>query len=163
MIVVSDTSPLLSLIYIDQLHLLPLLFKEVVIPEQVDKELQGSKLSAEQKQNLRLLTWLSVITPANTTAVKNLITTNLHLPEAQAIILAKELHADFILIDEQQGRAIAKTQGLTIVGVLGILLQAKQQNYITSIKELMDILIQKTGFWISPTLYEQLLKLANER
>ena len=162
MIVVSDTSPILSLIYIQQLHLLPLLFKQVVVPVGVERELMNSRLSEEQKNIFKAQIHISVKAPSDQSAVKNIISNDLHLPEAEAIILALELHADFILIDENIGRAIAANKGLTIVGVLGILLKAKQQNLIPAIKPLMDILVAETGFWISKNLYKQLLQLSNE-
>lgn len=162
MIVVSDTSPLLSLIYLQQLRLLPLLFDKVVIPESVKIELLRSKIPDTQKQNLTSLNWMRVESPKDVAGVSRLLLKNLHRAEAEAIIVAKELQADYLLIDEQIGRAIAKSEGLTIVGVLGVLLIAKQQNHIEALKPMLDILSKETGFWVSKKLYEHLLWLAGE-
>ncbi len=162
MIVVSDTSPILSLIYLHQLRLLPLLFNEVVIPAGVETELLNSRITNEQKQYLKSQNWMRVQSPADTASVSKLVSRDIHFAEAQAIILAKELRADYLLIDEQLGRAVASSEGLAVVGVLGVLLKAKKQNHIDAIKPMMDTLVTETGFWISKNLYEQLLQLAGE-
>lgn len=162
MIVVSDTSPLLSLIYLNQLHLLSLLFKEVIIPVGVETELLNSRISDEQKQYLKNQKWVRVQSPENLAEVSRIVSRDIHLAEAQAIVLAKELHADYLLIDEQLGRAVASSEGLLIVGVLGVLLRAKKENHIAAIKPMMDVLIAKTGFWISEPLYKRVLQLAGE-
>lgn len=163
MIVVSDTSPILSLIYLHQLRLLSLLFNEVVIPEGVETELLNSRMSDEQKSYLKSQNWIRVQSPKDAASVSRLVSKDIQLAEAQAIILAKELRADYLLIDEQLGRAIASGEGLAIVGVLGVLLQAKKHNHIESIKPMLDTLMNTTGFWISKNLYEHLLREAGEK
>ena len=87
---------------------------------------------------------------------------NLDPGEANAIILALELQATQLLIDERLGRVEAKRQGLRITGILGILLVAKQQALISEVRPIMDALIQQANFWISPQLYSEVLQLARE-
>jgi predicted nucleic acid-binding protein len=50
---------------------------------------------------------------------------NIDLGEAEAIILALELKAGLLLMDERRGRAVAMSYGLQVTGLLGVLLQAK--------------------------------------
>lgn len=87
---------------------------------------------------------------------------NIHQGEAEAIILALELGANLLLMDEKKGRELALFYNLKVTGLLGILLQAKHQNIINSVKPLIDNLRQKADFRISKILYHAILKEANE-
>jgi len=82
--------------------------------------------------------------------------------ESEAIVLAKELHADLVLIDETNGRKIAKENSLKPLGLIGVLLKAKQQKYLASIKPELDALIKSHGFWVDSELYNRILKEAGE-
>jgi uncharacterized protein len=77
-------------------------------------------------------------------------------------MLALELQATQLLIDERLGRKAAKRQGLKITGILGILLAAKQQKLISTVCPIMDVLIYQANFRIKPDLYTEVLKLAGE-
>jgi predicted nucleic acid-binding protein len=87
---------------------------------------------------------------------------DLDLGEAEAIVLANELHADWILMDETRGRNIAKLHGLHIVGLLGILLLAKEKGFVSVIKPLLDDLINKAKFRVSEDLYQKIIFNAGE-
>jgi len=82
--------------------------------------------------------------------------------EANAIALALELQADDLLIDERLGRQEAIRLGLSIIGILGILLVAKQRSLIPQVQPVMDALIHQAGFRVSPQLYQRILALAQE-
>lgn len=82
--------------------------------------------------------------------------------EAHAIALAIELQADDLLIDERLGRREALQFGLSIIGILGILIVAKQRNLIPTVRPVMDALIDRAGFRVSPQLYQQVLNRSNE-
>lgn len=56
--------------------------------------------------------------------------------EADAITIACEIGADLLLIDEALGRKIAHQEGLRITGILGVLLDAKNQGLISHVKPL---------------------------
>lgn len=87
---------------------------------------------------------------------------NLDLGEAEAIALALELKADELLIDERLGRREAVRLGLSITGVLGVLLIAKNRGLIAKVKPIMESLISQANFRISHQLYEEVLQTANE-
>lgn len=72
------------------------------------------------------------------------------------------MNASFLIIDEYKGRAIAKKMGLKIVGILGILIEAKKINLIEKIEPILVDLVKKAGFRINPQLYLDILKKANE-
>lgn len=80
----------------------------------------------------------------------------LDLGESESIVLAIEQQADYLVIDEKLGRIAAKEQGLKIVGILGILIEAKQKGLIISVKEQIEKL-QDIGFRLHPTLIAKVL------
>ena len=82
--------------------------------------------------------------------------------EAESIVLAIELDADLLLIDEKKGRKIAMKYGIKITGLLGILLEAKALGLIKEVKPALDMLIYNIGFRINPKLYQEILKKAKE-
>ena len=77
--------------------------------------------------------------------------------EAEASVLAFELGAERVLLDETEGRAVASSIGPLVTGVLGILKEAKKQWLIPAVKPLMDDLITLAGFWIDSALYARVL------
>lgn len=159
MIVVSDTSAITNLWQIQRLDLLEQLFQEVIIPPAVEAELFRIP---NQKQAIGRLYWLKTQAPTNLSAVQQLLT-QLDAGESEAITLAAELKADYLLIDEMTGRSIAQQRGLKVTGVLGVLMMAKQQRLIEAVKPLMDALQQQARFFIHQRLYDEVLKLAEEQ
>jgi predicted nucleic acid-binding protein len=81
--------------------------------------------------------------------------------EAEAIVLATESEADLILLDESLGRFHAKHAGLRVTGTIGILLKAKKQGLISELKPLI-LELKDNGVWLSESLIERILELANE-
>ena len=76
--------------------------------------------------------------------------------------LAIQIKADALLIDERLGRREAKRYGLSVIGLLGILLVAKQRNLIPQVQPVMDALISQAGFRVSTKLYQRVLTLSQE-
>ena len=105
--------------------------------------------------------WIKIIIPSNVKLVQEL-NENLDEGESEAIALAKELNAEFILIDEKKGRKVAERLGITAIGLLGILLKAKQKHAVKRVMPLLDALRQDAGFWISDVLYHDILMQAAE-
>ena len=82
--------------------------------------------------------------------------------ESEAIALALEIRADFVLIDDAAGRLVADEVGLRPIGALGVLLRAKRSGLIPRICPLMDRLKAELNFFISSRLYETIRNLAKE-
>jgi hypothetical protein len=82
--------------------------------------------------------------------------------EAEAIALAVEIEADWLLMDERLGRETARHFGRRCVGLVGILHSAKQHGYLEALRPLLDQLRDVAGFRISPALYMQVLHDADE-
>mgnify|MGYP003379692559 CR=1 FL=1 len=105
--------------------------------------------------------WIQVAT-LNDSHLLNVLLLHLHRGEAEAIALAADMHAGLVLIDEQEGRQLAQQAGLSVSGVLGVLLRAKRNGHIDAIKPEIQSLRHKARFFISPSLEIRVLSDAGE-
>ncbi|MEH2364568.1 DUF3368 domain-containing protein [Nostoc sp.] len=161
MIIVSNTSPLSSLAKVDKLSLLENIYGQVNIPQAVYDELTDIRAGEKVNNAIINANWIEIQSVTNKQLVKKL-EFNLDQGEAEAIILAVELNANQLLIDERLGRQEANKLGLSLIGVLGMLLIAKKRGLISNVKSVMDDLITQTTFRVGEQLYYRILKEANE-
>jgi predicted nucleic acid-binding protein len=161
-IVVSDASPLISLAVTGHLELLKHLYERLLIPEAVYQELTDSNAELPGAAEVQTLEWI-VSQPVQNEMVVRALQGELDHGEAAAIALAVELQADVILIDERHARAVATRLGLNVVGVLGVLVEAKHKALVPRLKPVLDDLITRAGFWVSSQLYERVLQAVGER
>ena len=161
MIIVSDTSALSNLALVEHLWLLETIYQTVVIPDVVASELAAASNPAIPA--ILKLNWVQIRTLSPSQLANQLQQDRgLDAGEANAIALALELQADDLLIDERLGRKEAVRLGLSIIGILGVLLIAKQRSLISQVQPVMDALRNQAGFRISPQLYQRVLTLAKE-
>lgn len=158
MIIIADSSPLISLSIIKELKLLDLLFEEVLIPEEVLREISIDYKAFSKELEQYFINKVKIV--KNDTAVRMLML-EIDKGESEAIILALENGIANILMDDQKGRRVAKREGLKPIGTIGVLLRGKQKRHIKKIKPLLDSLI-KNGIHISKELYKEALNIAKE-
>jgi len=161
-IVVADTSVLINLCRVGQDGLFKSLFHQVVIPPEVATEFARLSSSVPRFAGLILPDGIQTRSPATLSPVVR-AAKGLDAGEAAALSLAVEIRADAILVDERRGYEVARQLGLHAIGVLGILLRAKAAGILPQIKPVLDALQRDAGFWISPPLREQALRLAGEK
>ncbi len=162
MIIISDTSIIINLARVEHLHLLPQLFQEVVIPKAVFQEVVIEGNGQPGATEIAEADWIEVIACQNQSFIQTLLD-EIDLGEAEAIGLALEQTDEaLLLLDERRGRSVADRFLLTHIGILGILLEAKSEGYIATVQPIMDRLIQEARFYISDSLYQQVLVLAGE-
>ncbi|HBL13266.1 MAG TPA: DUF3368 domain-containing protein [Cyanobacteria bacterium UBA11162] len=157
--VVSNTSPILNLAIVDQLELLRWQFSEILIPHAVLDELKVNeeRPGSQAIRQAISLGWVKTQELGNE-PLAQLLKQTLDRGEAEAIALAIELKADWTLLDEREGRKVAKSLGLKVTGILGVLLRAKQVGELESLQPVLDELINKAGFRIAPQLLTQVLR-----
>lgn len=156
--IISNTTPILSLLKIDKLNLLKELYGIVIVPFAVYQEIEEGK-EKPYYQDLTSLDWIEIRNIKNPNSREYLI--DLDDGEAEVLVLAKEINADLVILDEIMGRRYAKRFEINLTGTIGILLKAKENELITSIKNLMSELVEK-GTWLNPKLISKAIKMANE-
>ena len=119
------------------------------------------ELDDQGQNSLNLRTGFPVRQVADTDLL-SLLKNELDHGEAEAIALAKEIKAKLILLDERDARRIAKSLGLTVLGTVGILIQAKHTGKIASLQATLDLLMSKAQFRISDSLYNLALRTVGE-
>jgi predicted nucleic acid-binding protein len=82
--------------------------------------------------------------------------------EAETIARALELDSDLVLMDEEEGRHTARRFGLRVIGVVGVLLDAKSDGVIEAVRPYLDALRQTAGFYLGDAVYGHALSLAGE-
>ncbi|MBN1339705.1 MAG: DUF3368 domain-containing protein [Bacteroidales bacterium] len=156
--VVSNTTPIISLLKISRLDILRELYSEISIPTAVFHEIEAGK-SKNYYQDLSRLNWIHIIEIQHKQALKYFL--DLDAGESEAIVLAGEMEAGLLLIDEKFGRFHAKHAGLRVTGTIGVLIKARKQNLVKALRPLLNELKRK-GVWINDSLISEILKEVGE-
>lgn len=152
MIIVSDTTPLHYLVLIDAADILEKLYQRVVVPQSVIVELQQDNTSEKVHDWIAALpVWVDVRSAA---AVDDRL--KLGAGEKEAIALAEELNADFLILDDRKARREATARGLTVTGTLNILELADERGLL----ELPSAIaaLKLTSFRVSEDLLDEMLE-----
>ncbi|MDL1944937.1 DUF3368 domain-containing protein [Chloroflexi bacterium CFX2] len=155
---VADAGPLIFLAKLGRLDLLA--GDDIRVPAAVMVEISAKADEACKQIEQAADAWLKVQEVGNREIVQMLLA-DLDLGEAEVIALAKEINADSILLDDLDARRFARRVGLSTIGTIGILLAARLQGKITSLREEIDRL-QTHGFRISKALMEEVVKASGE-
>ncbi|MBN2636828.1 MAG: DUF3368 domain-containing protein [Prolixibacteraceae bacterium] len=156
--VVSNTTPLISLLKLSKIEILKDLYSEIVIPRAVYKEFKAGK-DKEFYQDLSRIKWIKIKDIKDELSVKYFL--DLDAGEAETIILASEIEADTVILDEKLGRIYAKHAGLKVTGTIGVLVKAKKEGLIDQVKPLLMELTEK-GVWINERLIAEVCKIVDE-
>lgn len=137
MVVVSDTTPIISLLKADRLDLLEKLFGEVLIPNAVFTELTSNSAFQGEAEKVRVCAFIKRVSAPQDASLSMLRrASGLDLSESEAIYYADIHSADLLLMDEVKGRQVAKSMGLHITGTVGMLLSA-YRNQLASKDEIL--------------------------
>ena len=153
MLVIADTTPLRYLVALGQADLLPTLFGQVIIPLAVAGELQHAKAPAAVRA------WIASPPPwldmRPSSLLPDAVLLRLDPGEREAILLAQELRADLVLVDDQDARAEATRRALTAMGTLRVFELAAERGLV----DLPTILTQlrAAGFYMTPEMIQELL------
>lgn len=153
MIVVADTGPLNYLLLCGQVQLLPELFGSLLMPPAVHREIMNPQAPAAVRTWAgNLPAWVKVQSPQNASRFADL-----GPGEREAISLAMEVRADFVLMDETHGRQVAVANGVAVKGTLGVLEEAAGRGLIEL--RAATIALKSTGIFLA----EEIIEAAIER
>ena len=151
MLVVADTSPLRYLVVIQAIEILPLLYERVVVPQAVLTELQHPRSPREVRAWLATPpAWGEIRQPLQRTRLARL-----GPGEQDAITLAEELHADVVLMDDEDGRIEAERRAMAVIGTLGVLERAAERGLLDLPSALTRL--QATNFFVDDALIQEAL------
>jgi hypothetical protein len=165
--IVSNTSPLIWLSKTGRITLLKKLLGEVIVPEEVYKEAVERGLQEGFSDVLAIKEcidqgWIKIskLDEREIKLCQRMMehAFEIHLGEAQAIVLARETGA-LLLMDESSGRAFAETLGLRVRGTLYVVMKALREKLLDRVeaKEIVLALVSK-GFRIEPKLLARILR-----
>lgn len=161
MIVVSDSSVLIGLSRINQLDILLQRFPQgVITPPTVWHEVVEKGGRRAGAQEVKGASWIQIAAPDDIKMIQALQTW-LDAGEAEVIVLALERQG-IALLDEREARKQALALNLPILGTVGLLIWAKQQGLISSLKTVLDELQNQAGFHLSIAVYQEALKQVGE-
>jgi len=147
-IVVSDSSPLITLARVSRLSLLASIYKRILIPAEVHAEVTVTGRGLPGAEEVRHAGWIEVA-PQESPADPGLAQAcqNLGAGERGAILLAESLQADLILLDEGKARRVAREAGLSIMGCLGVLEAGVRKGLVSDLRQTyIDLLRQGIRF-----------------
>jgi predicted nucleic acid-binding protein len=163
MLVASNTSPLIAIACIGRLNLVREYCGEVLIPSQVRDELKTESVRPGAQTLDKAISdgWLKVSSHLRTDVFRALCA-EIHEGEAAAIALAVHLNVDLLLLDERDARKAAASWEIEVTGAVGILLWAKLNGKIPSLKNDRALLRKKVGFRLSPEIEDKALRSVGE-
>lgn len=158
--IICNSGPLIALSMVGQLHLLRQLYRQVIVPKAVIREVVESgagRIGADEVESASWLKQKTLDVPPDP-----LLASELGAGEAEVITMAFRLNAKLVLIDERRARRIAEqAYNLRVKGSAGILVAAKKANLISSIKPLLESMMAQ-GYYFSNRLMERACKEAGE-
>jgi len=161
MIIVSNTTPLIGLAILKRFELFQQLFGEIYVAHAVyDEAVVGGREIGGAKYEILSAQWIHSVKIKDRLAVEVLLD-ELDLGEAETIVLAREISADWVLMDEKKGRRKLDQLGIRKIGTVGILLKAKEVGLLSTIRPELERL-RSQGFSLSNNLIEAVLKQAGE-
>jgi predicted nucleic acid-binding protein len=153
MIVVADTSPINYLLLIQEIDILPKMYGKVVIPRAVHEELlRPVAPEIVRAWIVKAPAWLEIRTPINS---PDSSLAKLDAGERDAIMLATELRADQLIVDDREGRKQAEERRIPVIGTLGVLKEAATLGLL-DLRVSMERL-QTTSFYVAPQVLRSLL------
>ena len=147
--IISDTSCFIILTNIGELELLHKVYGQII-----------TTLDIATEYGEILPEWVEIV------AVKDkyrqqLLEMQIDRGESSAIALALETPNSTIILDDYKARKIADQLGLIFTGTIGVIIKAKLNGIIPSIKPFLEK-IKQTDFRLSIDIESQALREANE-
>ncbi len=151
--VITNNTPLRYLVFLQYETILRELFTHLLVPQAVVEELQQPKTPA------RVRTWMAAppawVEICQPVSQPDAVLQRLGAGERATLLLAQELQADLVLLDDREAHAEATRRGLTTIGTLRILEMAAQRHFLDLPTALTAL--AATTFYLDALLVRDLL------
>jgi hypothetical protein len=158
--IVSNSTPLIALSRIERLDILRGLFQEIIVPLEVYDELVVQGAGRPGAEQISAAGWIRREAVKESKLITDLRARGLGRGEAEAVALARETNS-VCLTDDVAAITAARALGVPVRRTLNVLLSAKANGTVSSLRQVMDAL-RTHSFWIDDATYDQVLKLAGE-
>ena len=152
--IISISTPLIILSKIGELEILKNLYGEIIIPRAVFEEVT---IKSDAIKNFDWIKILEVQDKSN----RKIYQAKLHDGEVEVMMLAKEISADLLIIDDNAAKKFAKFLGFQVTGTLGVLLKAKSEKIISEVNPILEKMLAE-NFYIGDEIIKLVLKTAGE-
>ena len=156
--VIVNSTPLIALAGIGELEILRSVYGQINIPKAVYNEVTVK--SGKVSDAVRAADWINIVEIKDVDN-KKMYKAKLHAGEVEVMILAQEMDADLVIIDDNAAKKTASYLGLTVVGTMAVLLKAKELKIICDVSSYIDKLLAD-GFYVSPKVISIVKDLAEE-
>jgi len=158
--IVINTGPLLALIAgLGDLKVLNSLYKQVIVPYEVRQEIMAGGATHFGIHEFTEAEFL--IKRDNPTMIQPYLLNSLDLGESSVIQTALDEKIQTVCIDEAVGRRIARLNGLTLTGSLGIMIRAKKEGHSFSLRDAINQM-QARGVRLSERIVDVALNQVGE-
>lgn len=141
--VVSNSSPLIILYKCDKLEILKHLFGKIMIPDAVHQEVIYNTKDLQQSEAISRCDFIQVHSiPDQQLTFSHRIDRG----EAEALMLASSLKADYLLLDDKRAQKEAQLQGIDFIPTFAVILKATQKGFISDFDSVISELQQKNIF-----------------
>lgn len=157
MIVVSNSTPLITLAKVGYFDLLQKLFTEITVSPEVWNEVvvRGAGLAGSREASQ--VDWINVRAVADSASLNEWRNAhNLGAGELSTILLARELRASVALIDERKARRLATSHGLAVSGSIAVVESGYRKKYVSDLREVYQRLLA-ANIWIDQQKLNQSL------
>jgi len=148
-VIIADTTALIALENAGHFQLLRLVFGELTITPVV---------AAEWRADVPV--WINIVAVKDTARYLQM-RQNVDAGEASSLALALEVAGSRVLTDDRKARLLAEELHVPTTGTLAVLLLAKEQGHVPSVRPLI-VALQESGFRLSSALVDHVLSMAGE-
>lgn len=157
--VILNASPIICLKKAGLIEILPAMFKEIVVPEAVNREIFVKRATHLKEELLTPYQWLRIVD--DITIAPQVASWDLGQGESSVISFALE-HPDFwAVLDDREARRCSMALHCRYIGSLGIIVLAKRRGIIPSIRSYLERL-KEAGLWLSDELVDQVSRNSGE-
>lgn len=157
--VVVNSTPLIALAKVNRLELLKNMYGGIIIPDAVYREVtEKEDVAARKIEDAR--DWIDIRT-VNPDTDRRMYRVKLHDGEVEVMLLAQEIKADVVIIDDGAARSTAEYLGLPLTGTLGVMIKAKQRGLLEAVMPVVQQM-EQNGIYYSSSLKEAIRKLCCE-